>query len=390
MSASWRTSDLTVLAIAAAGTVLLTIASFVAAPPDTQPRNDGSSFATHADGAGAAFVLLKALGYEVERSYEPLNFVRADPERTTLVLANASTRPSDQDVRALRSFLERGGRVLLTGPLGHFFVSGLPDRVAGRASQAKRRIASLPSPVSSGVPEIEMPSASVPLPADSPFVPVYGGYGDAAVAIARVAQGTVVWWAGSAPLANRGLGDTGHVELLVNSLGPSAERRIVWDEFYHGHTRSFWSYLAGTPLPAAFLHVAALSGLAVFTFTRRRQPIRPPVVEPRTSPLEFVDTMAGLYGRARAAHAAVAAVRSRVRRRLLEIAGLPASASDERLAEAAQERLALGVDLAGILLRSREHAADSTITSTQALATVAELQAAAASADASPRRRQRT
>ena len=110
-----------------------------------------------------------------------------------------------------------------------------------------------------------------------------------------------MWWASSAPLANGAIGRPQHVELLVNTLGPPGARTILWDEFYHGHTRSFWSYLAATPF--ASRHRCRPCG------DRRRWRSSPTpgagvrsarrVVEPRTSPLEFVDTMGGLYERAR-------------------------------------------------------------------------------------------
>ena len=97
-----------------------------------------------------------------------------------------------------------------------------------------------------------------------------------------------------------GSGARSHVELLVNTLGPAGTRTVLWDEFYHGHTRSFWSYLADTPFFFAILQLAAIVGVALFTYARRRRPIRERVLEPRTSPLEFIDTMGGLYERARA------------------------------------------------------------------------------------------
>ncbi len=130
MPASWRTSDLTVLAVAGAGTVLLTAASFMVAPPDALPRNDGSSYAAHPDGARAAFLLLKELGYHVDRSFEPVTAIRHAPEHTVLVLANPSEAPSAQDVQALQTFVERGGLVLATGPAAAAFLPGVPQKGA--------------------------------------------------------------------------------------------------------------------------------------------------------------------------------------------------------------------------------------------------------------------
>ncbi len=389
MPAAWRSGDLAVLAVAAAGTILLTIASFFAAPPDTLPRNDGSSYGTHPDGAAAAFLLLNELGYRVERSFEPVAAFKHPPESTTLVLASPMQSPSEQDVRALKSFLDRGGVVLAAGRTAAAFLPGIPDRVSVRASRARRQSASFPSPLSSGALQIDMPIAGAPLPADSRFIPIYGTLDETGVATARFETGRAIWWAGAQPLTNRGIDEPGHVELFVNSVGAPTGRTVVWDEFYHGHARSIWSYLAATPLPAAMGQIAGIACLALLTFTRRRRPIRPTVVEPRTSPLEFIDTMGGLYERANASHAAVATVRERVRRRLLELAGLPLTTPDDRLAAAADERLSLDADVGAILSRSKDASLDSDLSSSKALALVAQLQALAARARASERHRPR-
>lgn len=387
MPASWRTSDLTVLAVAAVGTVLLTGASFLVAPPDSLPRNDGSSYAAHPDGARAAYLLLKGLGYDVERSFEPVAAIRHAPERTVLVLASPSAPPSDQDVKALRAFLEKGGRVLATGSAAAtVFLPGVPARNARTASPADPRVArarrqdrALPGATTDAVESIEMAASMSPLPADSPYVVVYGTEQAPAVLSARVEKGEAMWWASSAPLANGAIGRPTHVELLVNTLGPPGARTILWDEFYHGHTRSFWSYLSDTPFFAAITQASGIVVLALFTYARRRRPIRGRVVEPRTSPLEFVDTMGGLYERARASTAAVATVYAHARRRLLTTLGLPAATDDERLVAAAAERLDFDrTELSSTLSNARAATIDSNLTARQAVPLVAQLQGLAA------------
>lgn len=389
MPASWRTSDLTVLLVAGAGTVLLTAASFMVAPPDTLPRNDGSSYAAHPDGARAAFLLLKELGYHVDRSFEPVTAIRHAPEHTALVLANSSEAPSAQDVQALQAFVERGGLVLATGPVAAAFLPGVPqktqrrnDPAALRASRARRHDRALPAALTDGVESVDMPSATTPLALDSRYVVIYGTDQAPAAVTGRFGSGHAVWWAGSAPLANGGIGRPRHVELLVNTLGPPGARTILWDEFYHGHTRSFWSYLAGTPVPFAILQLTAIAGVALFTYARRRRPVRERVVEPRTSPLEFIDTMGGLYERAHASAAAVATVYAHVRRRLLTALGLPLTTDDERLAAVAADRLAFDhAALSGALSNARAASGDSDLTARQAVPLVAELQAFAARVD---------
>ncbi|HET7217144.1 MAG TPA: DUF4350 domain-containing protein [Vicinamibacterales bacterium] len=390
MPASWRTADLGILVVAAVGTIVLTAAAFVVAPTDSLPRNDGSSFAAHPDGGRAAYLLLQELGYRVERSFEPLASVRYEPERTVLVIANPSMRPSDQDVRALRGFIERGGIVLVAGSDAPAFLPGTPNRPAGRIARQRKHSASLPSPLSDGVDQVEMPYAGTPVAGDSPYVPVYGTYAEAAVLTARFEKGRAIWWAGSAPLVNAGISKPGHLELFLNAVGPPAARTIVWDEFYHGHARTAWSYLAATPLPYALLQSAGLVALALMTFARRRRPIRAQVVEPRTSPLEFIDTMGGLYERAHARHAAIVTVRESAKRALVKVLSLPPDASDERVAAAAAERLPADLDAPALLERARRASIDPDLTDDTAVAIVAELQALAVRARDLQRYRQRS
>jgi hypothetical protein len=387
MPSPWRTSDLTVLGIAAAGTIVLTAASFLVAPSESLPRQDGSSYAVHREGGRAALLLLRELGYRVDRSLEPLAALRYAPQATTLVIANPVLLPSQQDRRALQSFLDRGGNVLATGSTAYRFLPGVPGKEM-RQARARRLTAALPSPLSAGVADIEMSPATVALPLDSSYVPIFGSYDEPAVLSARFGEGRAIWWASSGPLVNGGIGRPGHAELLINSVGPPGERTIVWDEFYHGHTRSLWSYLAGTPLPLALLQLAAVAALALFTFARRRQPARARVVEPRTSPLEFIDTMGGLYERAKATSAAVATVLARVRRRLLSGAGLTPSTADDRLVAVASERLTLDAgELARLLADADAATRNPNLTARQALAIVGDLQSLAGKIRVSGNRR---
>ena len=159
-----------------------------------------------------------------------------------------------------------------------------------------------------------------------------------------------MWWASSAPLANGAIGRPKHVELLVNTLGPPGARTILWDEFYHGHTRSFWSYLSDTPFFAAIAQalgivVAGALHLCQASPSDPRAGGRAPDVAAR------VRRHDGRPLRARAGvAAAVATVYAHVRRRLLTTLGLPPTTDDERLVAAAAERLAFDrAELSGTL-----------------------------------------
>jgi hypothetical protein len=134
---------------------------------------------------------------------------------------------------------------------------------------------------------------------------------------------------------------------------------VLWDERYHGHTRSFWSYAVRTPLPWVALQLGLIAAAALATFSRRRSPVRPRSLDPRTSPMEFVDTMASLYEQSGSGPAAVAAARTRLRRLLVGASGLPADSPDAALARASGARLGLDVDgVTALLASSRGHAHD--------------------------------
>ncbi len=129
-----------------------------------------------------------------------------------LVLASPSEAPSEQDVRALRTFVERGGLVLATGPARPrrscpASPRGIRETAScgrPRLARARRQDRALPGALTEGVESIEMPAATAPLPLDSPYVVVYGTDQAPAVLTARFEKGQAVWWAGSAPLANGG------------------------------------------------------------------------------------------------------------------------------------------------------------------------------------------
>ena len=170
----------------------------------------------------------------------------------------------------------------------------------------------------------------------------------------------------------------GHLELLLNAVGPR-ERPIVWDEFYHGQRRSLWSYVVATPLPWGLAQIALVAGVAATMFARRRMPIRERVVEARTSPLEFVETMAGLYARAPSASAAVALARARLRRLLLEATGLSPATTDASVAAAAAPRISIPKDELRHLLEAADRAGSDALTSAQtALPLVQRIQTIAA------------
>jgi hypothetical protein len=71
------------------------------------------------------------------------------------------------------------------------------------------------------------------------------------------------------------------------------------------------------------VQVILLAVLLVLSFSRRNGPLRAPLMRPRSSPIEFADSMGDLYEKARATGAATEAARRRLVRVIVREAGVP-------------------------------------------------------------------
>src|SRR4051794_11455488 len=370
--------DLVVVLVAAALMLLVAGATAVLAPPDEGIGVRGSSLSSGAAGAKAGFLLLRRLGYVVQRTFDPMVSLAANPATDVLVLMAPQQPPSGLDIAALTRFVEAGGVVIVAEQ-----ASWLPSLVGrpARQSMATNPIAVAVSPLALGAPAIRMDHLSGPGDPQPPSARFYADARGAAVAAARLGRGRVIYWASALPATNAAIDEPGHVELLVDAIGPPLDRRVLWDEHYHGHRRSAWSYASGTPLPAALAQLGVIGLAAVATVSFRRRPLRAVPDPPRTAPLEFVDTMGGLYQRAGAATTAVAVALAHLRRRLIVVSGLPADVDDVRLASATAARAGQSPDALAALLAHARTAAGGPITEGAALAIVRSLQEASGAVD---------
>jgi Domain of unknown function (DUF4350) len=356
----------------------------VLAPPSSDGLAPGSSFSLDPEGSAAAYATLQSLGYQVTRSFESLSSLAATPFSTVLILADPKEPASDGDRRALQVFVSAGGTVLVTGCQAASFLSrgggaSAPDLAGGLDEQPFTAV--FPSPLTAGAPQISMDTLCVRTDLEPRYTALYGDGRASVVRAARIGKGLAVWWAGTTPIVNRAIDEPGHLELLLNVVG-AKDRAILWDEFYHGQRRSLYSYAKRTALPWLFAQTGLIAVVAAAMYVRRRAPVLDRVVEPRTSPLEFVDTMAGLYARAHTAGDAVATARSRLRRLLLDATGLASSVDDASLAAAAAGRVrADASELESALRASDERGVDGKITADDALPLVRRLQAFASALD---------
>ena len=379
MPAAVDAGDRKLLIISGGLLVVIGLLGFLLAPGATGPTGFPSSYSTASGGGKAAYVLLHDLGYRVERwTAAPFDLPR-EARGVVLVLASPAQRPSAQDASLVRSFVRDGGLLLATDAASSAF---LPERQVVATHEPvlgyQKFSAQKQDWLTRDAPEIEMRSNFRWGPPTSGQDPLYGDQNGPVVITYRFGKGQVVWWADSTPLTNFGLTQSSNLMLFLNSVTPSdgnpRSTRVLWDEYYHGERASLWSYLERTPAPWALAQLGVMVVAALVTFARRSGPLRPLAQESRLSPLEFLDTLGGLYQRTGAAREGLESGYHRFRFRLLGRLGLPPSSSVDDIARGVRDRL--GWTVPGFwetLQRSERGAKSAPISEEQVMRLVQEL-----------------
>jgi len=170
----------------------------------------------------------------------------------------------------------------------------------------------------------------------------------------KIGKGEVIWWAAPTPLTNAGIVASGNLSLFLASVGEDPETHVLWDEYFHSAHGSLDDYLGEPPIKYGLLQ-CLLFGLAiVLTYSRRNLPIHPLPQKSRLSPLEFVETLGGLYRRARATRAALEVPYLRFRATATRHLSLRPDTPTADLARALRNRLGYSDDSLYDLMRRIE------------------------------------
>jgi len=335
-----------------AGTVLVVLitATVILAPSSGELERQGppTTYSTGRNGAQAAYLLLRELGYQSERWEKSPLELPANGEGKILILAGPSDLPDKSERGALQRFARSGGWIVYAGQLPFLFLesgSVTPPSFTTATRAAEKFPALAPSLLTRDAPEITMRATNRWGASSGGQVPLYGSATEPVVTAWRVSKGRMIWWSAPTPLTNSGIQLDGNLAFFLDCIravrpGASpAETTVLWDEYFHGYRGSLWSYFAETPVPWAIFQLGLAAVLAFFAFGRRSGPIYTPVPVSRLSPLEFVDTLGDLYRRANAGPAAVRVAYQRFRTQLLRRLALPNSTSIAQLDAAVRERL---------------------------------------------------
>ncbi len=323
--------------------ILMLLASIALAPPAAQNQSKiPSSYSAQSAGAQAAYRLLSALHYPVRRWQSPPTELSAGNTNTLLILAGPSQPPSANERKALESFVKNGGHVLFTGgDIQNYFPSA--DMLQEDASPSWQTFTpNLPSTYTHGVPKITLQPQAYWGKLQARQLALYGDKDSPVVVSWTLGDGHISWWAGSTPLTNAGITAENNLQFFLNAASnwdSEEPYQIYWDEYFHGERSSLWSYVEKTSMAWGALQIAILVAAVLFTFARRSGPIFIPAEVSRLSPLEFVDTLGGLYERAGAGSAAVSVSLQRLRTLLTRQLALPSNTPAIALAAAAEQRL---------------------------------------------------
>jgi hypothetical protein len=327
-----------------------------------------SSYSAGSQGAKGAYLLLEELGYRVERWNLPPSALPIDASHSTLVLALPTHPPSSEEKNALRLFLSRGGRILATGYTSSQY---LPDAAIDL------------EPLVSPIGKDYQPRLVTALTRGGTIRMAPGGYWSKAstdhlvhyaeedrpiVVSYKVGKGEVVWWAASMPLSNAEINHVGNLALLLNSLGNSGSTHVYWDEYFHRERDSLAAYLGERPVYSALIQAGILLLAMLWTHSRRNGPIYPLSEPSRLSPLEFIETLGGLYRQAKATRVALEVPYARFRALATRQLGLKNDTPGADVARAIRTRLAYKDDSLQDLLQAIESALyDPELTETKAL-----------------------
>lgn len=322
------------------GLILLPLVVLLALFSDNeQDSGVPSTYSSMSSGAKAAYLYLKEEGYNVDRWENPPDELPRDAHNSVLVLASPAGAPTNMEKNALQMFLNRGGRILVTGSSASWFLPKT-DIV----------LEPLPGAVWKDYePQIVSPLARAGTIKMSPRahwgdagpgqLVHYAHEGKGIVVSYAFGDGEVIWWAANQPLTNAGIRQAGNLTLLLNSLGGSKGTRILWDEYFHSLHLSPTSAMWVPPLKYGFWQCLLVFVALFLTFGRRNAPIRALTEPSRLSPLEFVHTLGNLYRRANATRTALEVPYNRFRALLIRRLGLRNDVSSSELLESARKKL---------------------------------------------------
>lgn len=346
-SRAWKAVGVLVAAVVAVNLVLQRIDRATGTPGGPT----SSSFATAPQGLAAYAALLDREGHPVTRLRTPPAESELDLGTTLVVLDPQGL--TSADVRALRSFVEGGGRLVAGGLGSTAWLGSLlahPPRWVSGGPFTARPLA--PAPELAGVRVVRTAGEGT-WGGSGETLPVLAGVVRELLSVGNPGGGRVLLLADASPLQNRLLGRADNAALGLGLAG-QRERPVVFAESVHGYGRA--SGLRAIPNSWRWTLIGLLVAALVWMVSRGRR-LGPPerarraLAPPRR---EYAEALGAVLARTRSPHTAGEIVRSAALARLGAAGDLGAAARHAGLAAAEAKALVEGVrDDAGLLAAGR-------------------------------------
>jgi Domain of unknown function (DUF4350) len=294
-----------------------------------------SSYATAPTGLAAYADLLARDGRRVTQLRDAPARVRLDPGSTVVLLDPDEVRRAD--ARALRRFLDAGGRLVAGGaedPGWLDAVLGRPPAWSGEGVRVARTRARVPE--TAGVSRVETAGRGSWARAGEARL-VLGGDGRGLLVVAPVGRGRLALLADASPLQNRLLAQADDAKLGLSLAGP-AGRPVAFVESVHGYGRA--SGFGAIPTSWRFALGGLVLAALVLIWARGRR-LGPPEALERPLPpprREYVEALAALLERSRDPGAAIGPLQAELLRRLERQGPGGLSADEVQAALAAPKR----------------------------------------------------
>ena len=335
MPSSLSSGDRKILLIAGAAFVILVVLGFLLAPTNNE-TSAASTYSIASEGGKAAFLLLQQTGYHVERWQRPVRELKPD-KHTVLIIADPPVTANQEGKTAIENFISGGGRLITNGIIGASVLSeDFSEYNALPHTPWSEFNALTPTAITRAAPKVTL--SPVAHWSQSSGIQLYGNENETVAVRVPHGDGDAIWLASATPFTNAGIKETANLEFLLAAIGDKQQTRILFDEYVHGYGEHSVPEKRHPIMTALLVQSVVLALAAVFTFSRRSGPLRPLAMESRLAPLEFVETLGGLYRQAHAASVAVDVSYQRFQYWITRRLGLAANTSPEDLTRAVSER----------------------------------------------------
>lgn len=286
-------------------TVFIVIALFSKPSKDTRVPV-GSTYKSGPEGAKAFYLLLKDLGFEVERYKFPLTHLQKHlTQGEVMISIDTGSRDASRELSKIINWVQRGNTAIFIGNSPyleneHIQAQFLHATRHSLESDPEEVIPSAPTPYVSGVKKICVLPLRFECEREDKVVHFQDERGEIITSF-KEGEGKIVLISSPYIVSNKGIREANNVFLMTNILFLEAfKNKVYFDEYGHGYSleKGLFGYFKGTPFAWVFLQCMLVWLCYIYSFGKRFGRPKEIRVARRRSALEYVEAMAEIFKKA--------------------------------------------------------------------------------------------